>query len=55
MVCKYCNKEMRLDDVDAAFPNGSKDNYWVCDNCQASATEYIRNKVAIRVDWYEED
>lgn len=35
MKCKYCNSEMRLDDVDY--------NYWVCDNCNASAFE--KNKI----------
>ena len=32
MKCKYCGKEMSLDDVDYNF-KGNKDNYWVCDNC----------------------
>ena len=41
MKCKYCNSEMRLDDVDYNF-KGNKDNYWVCDNCNASAFEKIR-------------
>ena len=34
MKCKYCNSEMRLDDVDYNF-KGNKDNYWVCDNCNS--------------------
>lgn len=41
MKCKYCQSEMRLDDVDYNF-KGNKDNYWSCDNCKASAFEKIR-------------
>ena len=41
MECKYCKAEMRLDDVDFNF-KGNKDNYFVCDNCNASALEKVR-------------
>ena len=43
MKCKYCNSEMRLDDVDYNF-KGNKDNYWKCDNCNASAFEKLQEK-----------
>lgn len=41
MKCKYCESEMRLNDVDFNF-KGNKDNYWACDKCGASAFEQIR-------------
>ena len=41
MICKFCNSEMRLDDVVYNF-KGNTDNYWVCDNCNATAFEKIR-------------
>ena len=34
MKCKYCNSEMRLDDVDYNF-KGNKDNYWICEKCNS--------------------
>ena len=54
MICKYCGKEMRLDDVDYNF-KGNQDNYWLCDNCHASAVEKIRYGKSIRVDFQKED
>ena len=38
MECKYCKALMRLDDVDFNY-KGNKDNYFICDNCNASALE----------------
>ena len=46
MICKFCNSKMRLDDVDYNF-KGNKDNYWVCDNCNATAFEKIRYNKSI--------
>lgn len=54
MKCKYCGKEMSLDDVDYHF-KGNKDNYWVCDNCNARAYEMIRYGKSIKVDFNKED
>ena len=54
MICKYCGKEMRLDDVDFNF-KGNQDNYWLCDNCNASAIEKIRYGKSISVEFYKED
>ena len=54
MICKYCGKEMNLDDVDFNF-TGNKDYYWVCDNCNASAIEKIRYGKSISVEFYKED
>ena len=42
MQCKYCNIEMRLDDRDYNF-KGNYDNYWACDNCNASCFEKIKH------------
>ena len=58
MECKYCKVEMRLDDVDFNF-KGNKDNYFICDNCKASALEKIRYGKTVSVlftaaeDWIE--
>jgi hypothetical protein len=41
---------MRLDDVDYNF-KGNKDNYWTCDNCNASAFEKIRYNKSISVEY----
>lgn len=54
MICKYCGKEMKLDDVDYNF-KGNKDNYWICENCNASAIEKIRYSKSISVKFYKED
>lgn len=54
MICKYCGKKMELDDVDYNF-KGNQDNYWVCDNCHASAVEKIRYGKSIKVDFRKED
>lgn len=54
MKCKYCQSEMRLDDVDYNF-KGNKDNYWVCDNCNASAFEKIRYNKSIFVEFSKEE
>ena len=59
MVCKYCKSEMRLDDVDFNF-KGNKDNYFICDNCNALALEKIRYGKSVNVtfepciDWEED-
>ena len=57
MICKYCKKEMRLDDVDYNF-SGNKDNYWICDHHKDAyvfAVEKIRYGKSIKVDFsYEE-
>ena len=50
MKCKYCGKEMSLDAVDYNF-KGNLDKYWVCDNCNARATEMIRYGKSIKVDF----
>ena len=54
MICKYCGKEMNLDDVDYNF-KGNQDNYWLCDNCHASAFEKIRYGKSVKVDFQKED
>lgn len=54
MKCKFCEAEMRLDDVDFNF-KGNKDNYWVCDNCQAYAFEKIRYGKSISVEFTESE
>lgn len=41
MICIFCNSKMRLNDIDYNF-KGNKDNYWVCDNCHATAFEKIK-------------
>lgn len=52
MKCKFCNCEMRLDDVDYNF-SGNQDNYYKCDNCGASAFEKIRYHKSIYIDFIE--
>ena len=52
MKCKFCNCEMRLDDVDYNF-SGNQDNYYTCDNCGASAFEKIRYHKSIYIDFIE--
>ena len=54
IICEYCGKEMRLDDVDYNF-KGNKNNYWLCDNCNASAFEKIRYDESVKVEFYKED
>ena len=54
MKCKYCGKEMSLDDFDYNF-KGNKDNYWICDNCNARAIEMIRYGKSIKVEFIEDD
>lgn len=53
MKCKYCGKEMELDDVDYNF-KGNKDNYWICEHCNVSAIEKIRYNKSISVKFYNE-
>lgn len=50
MDCKYCKTKMRLDDVDFNF-KGNKDNYFVCDNCNASALEKIRYGKTVNISF----
>lgn len=50
MKCKFCNNEMRLDDVDYNF-KGNQDNYYICDKCNASAFEKIRYYKSIYVEF----
>lgn len=52
MKCKYCDNEMKLDDVDFNY-KGNKDNYYLCENCNASATEKIRCGKSISVKFQE--
>lgn len=52
MKCKFCNNEMRLDDVDYNF-KGNQDNYYICDKCNASAFEKIRYCKSIYVEFTE--
>lgn len=54
MKCKFCNSEMRLDDVDYNF-KGNKDNYWKCDNCNVSAYEKIRYNKSIFIEYTESE
>ena len=54
MKCKYCGKEMSLNDVDYNFV-GNKDNYWICDNCNARAIQMIRYGKSIKVEFIEDD
>lgn len=54
MKCKYCGKEMRLDDVDYNF-KGNQNNYFICDDCEASAIEKIRYGKSISVNWEKGD
>lgn len=54
MNCKFCNKKMRLDDVDYNF-KGNQDNYYVCDNCESSAFEKIRYNKSIYVQFIERE
>lgn len=53
MKCEYCNSDMRLDDSDYRF-KGNQDNYWACDNCNASCFEKIRYGKSIRKEFYKE-
>ncbi len=41
MKCKYCESEMCLDDMNTL--GCITMNYWVCDNCGASAIEEIKH------------
>ena len=50
MKCKFCNSEMRKDDVDYNF-KGNQDNYYICDNCGASTFEKIRYNKSIYVEY----
>jgi len=50
MKCKYCDSEMRLDDTDFNF-KGNKDNYLVCDACDATAFEKIRYGKSVSVKY----
>lgn len=52
MKCKFCESEMRLDDTDFNF-KGNKDNYWACDNCEATALEKIRYGKSVSVEFQE--
>ena len=54
MKCKFCNSEMYLDDCDYNF-KGNKDNYWKCDNCNASAYEKIRYNKSIFIEYTESE
>ena len=54
VICKYCGEKMALDDVDYNF-KGNQDNYWLCDNCHASAIEKIRYGKSVKVDFYRDD
>lgn len=48
MKCKFCNSEMRLDDVDYNF-KGNKDN------CNSSAFEKIRYNKSIFIEYTESE
>lgn len=54
MKCKYCGKEMWLDDVDFNF-KGNKDNYWICRECYATAIEKIRFNRTVSVKFEKEE
>ena len=40
-ICKHCNKEMFLDDVDFNF-KGNQDEYWLCEKCGDSVFAKVR-------------
>lgn len=46
--CPYCGGLMYIDDVDYNFP-GNFDNYWLCPECGATATELIRHGTRIAI------
>ena len=50
MICEFCGSEMVLDDVDFNF-KGNQDNYWICENCDASAIEKIRYGRSVDVEF----
>lgn len=52
MICIYCNKEMRKDDVDFSF-RGNKDIYWQCYHCSSSCIEKIRFNKSLKILWYK--
>ena len=54
MKCKYCGKEMWLDDVDFNF-KGNKDNYWICREFYATAIEKIRFNRTVSVKFEKEE
>lgn len=54
MKCKYCGKEMKLDDVDFNF-KGNKDNYYICDDCGANAIEKIRYGKSVSINFEKGD
>ena len=54
MICKYCGKKMRLDDVDYNF-KFNRNKYWICYNCHACAFEKIRYNKSVSVKFDKED
>lgn len=54
MICKFCGSIMRLDDIDYNF-KGNYDNYYKCDNCNASAFEKVRFNKIIYTDFTESE
>lgn len=54
MKCKFCNHEMRLDDIDYNF-KGNQDNYYHCDNCNGSAFEKIRYNKQVYLEYTESE
>lgn len=53
MICKNCNNEMILDDVDINT-NGSRDKYWICAKCNIGCIEEIRVHKDNCVIWQED-
>ena len=55
MICKKCNDEMILDDVDTDFRNAKdRDKYWVCPRCNMCCIEEVRHNKETKFNWYEE-
>ena len=53
-ICKVCNSEMLLDDIDFHF-KGCLDKYWICENCKTSCTEEIRYGQSFKEHWFNKD
>lgn len=54
MKCRNCSSGMILDDVDTHF-KGNRDNYWICENCDTSCIEKIRNGEVVDTIISQED
>jgi len=52
MICKYCKKEMELDDTDFNF-KGCYDNYWLC-SCGVDCVQTVRYNETYYLDWFKD-